>query len=38
MADDHLPSVYVRFRDTYPKVAEALDGLGEAVDAAGPLD
>ena len=38
MANDHLPHVYLRFREGYPKVAEALDGLGEAVDASGPLD
>jgi alkylhydroperoxidase/carboxymuconolactone decarboxylase family protein YurZ len=38
MADDHLPGIYVRFRDSYPAVAAALDGLGEAADAAGPLD
>jgi len=38
MADDHLPGIYVRFRDDYPGVAAALDGLGEAVDGAGPLD
>jgi len=38
MANDHLPGIYVRFRDDYPAVAAALDGLGEAVDGAGPLD
>ena len=38
MADDHLPDVYLGFRENYPAVAAALDGLGEAVDAAGPLD
>ena len=38
MADDHLPDVYLGFREDYPAVATALDGLGEAVDAAGPLD
>jgi alkylhydroperoxidase/carboxymuconolactone decarboxylase family protein YurZ len=38
MADDHLPGIYVRFRDDYPAVAAALDGLGEAADGAGPLD
>lgn len=38
MADDHLPNVYVRFRESYPGVSKALDGLGEAVDGAGPLD
>jgi 4-carboxymuconolactone decarboxylase len=38
MADDHLPDVYLGFREDYPAVAAALDGLGEAVDTAGPLD
>ena len=38
MADDHLPDVYLGFRENYPAVAAALDGLGEAVDGAGPLD
>ena len=38
MSDEHLPNVYLKFRDGFPDVAKALDGLGEAVDAAGPLD
>ena len=38
MADDHLPDVYLGFRENYPAVASALDGLGEAVDGVGPLD
>jgi 4-carboxymuconolactone decarboxylase len=38
VSEDHLPNVYVKFRDGFPGVASALDGLGEAVDAAGPLD
>ena len=38
MADDHLPDVYLRFRDDYPAVAGALDGLGEAADGAVTLD
>jgi alkylhydroperoxidase/carboxymuconolactone decarboxylase family protein YurZ len=38
MAQEYLPKVYVRFREDYPAVAAALDGLGEAADAAGPLD
>ena len=38
MSDEHLPNIYLRFRDNYPGVAAALDGLGEAVDGAGPLD
>ena len=35
---DYLPDVYVGFRQDYPAVSSALDGLGETVDAAGPLD
>jgi len=38
MADDHLPDVYRGFRDDYPAVATALDGLGEATDDAVTLD
>ncbi len=38
MADEYLPDVYLGFREHYPAVATALDGLGEAVDGAGPLD
>ncbi len=35
---DYLPKAYTDFRSAYPDVASALDGLGEASDAAGPLD
>jgi alkylhydroperoxidase/carboxymuconolactone decarboxylase family protein YurZ len=35
---DHLPEVYLRFRDRSADVAAALDRLGAAVDGAGPLD
>jgi alkylhydroperoxidase/carboxymuconolactone decarboxylase family protein YurZ len=38
MGDEYLPGIYMRFRSDYPKVSEALDALGEAVDTAGPLD
>lgn len=38
MSEGHLPDVYIKFRDAYPGVAAALDGLGEAADASGPLD
>ena len=38
MSDGHLPNVYLRFRESFPGVAGALDGLGEAADQAGPLD
>ena len=33
-----LPSAYVKFTRTFPKVARAHDQLGEAAAAAGPLD
>lgn len=35
---DYLPDVYVSFRDRFPQVAAAQDGLGAALDGAGPLD
>ncbi len=35
---DYLPESYTDFRREYPEVASALDGLGTAADAAGPLD
>jgi 4-carboxymuconolactone decarboxylase len=35
---DYLPDVYVRFRQRYPEVAGALDGLGKATEAAGGLE
>ncbi len=38
MIQDHLPDVNLKFRDGFPDVAQALDHLGEAVDASGPLD
>ncbi len=38
MTQDHLPDIYLRFRDRFPGVADALDQLGETVDGAGPLD
>jgi 4-carboxymuconolactone decarboxylase len=38
MSDEHLPDVYKGFRTSFPKVASALDGLGETADGAGPLD
>ena len=38
MSTDHLPDVYLQFRDRFPAVAARLDDLGEAVDGAGPLD
>ena len=38
MDEEYLPKVYVAFRDSFPDVAAALDGLGKAADDAGPLD
>jgi hypothetical protein len=35
---DYLPRAYRDFRTTYPEVAESLDRVGRAIDAAGPLD
>ncbi|NIA25434.1 MAG: carboxymuconolactone decarboxylase family protein [Gammaproteobacteria bacterium] len=35
---EYLPQTYLEFRTTYPEVSGALDHLGGAVDAAGPLD
>lgn len=35
---DYLPEIYTRFREAYPEVAGALDRLGAATEAAGPLD
>ena len=36
--NEYLPAVYVSFRERFPDVAAALDGVGRSVDAAGPLD
>jgi 4-carboxymuconolactone decarboxylase len=36
--NEYLPDIYVSFRERYPEVAGAQDGLGAALDAAGPLD
>jgi 4-carboxymuconolactone decarboxylase len=35
---DYLPLAYRDFRATYPEVANTLDRVGQAADAAGPLD
>jgi len=35
---EHLPDVYVGFRERFPDVAHTQDALARAVDAAGPLD
>lgn len=38
MSDGYLPEIYKRFRGEFPEAARALDGLGAATDAGGPLD
>jgi len=38
MTGQYLPDVYVNLREHFPQVAEALDALGQATAAAGPLD
>lgn len=38
MANEYLPDVYVRVRRRFADVAQALDALGSATAAAGPLD
>jgi alkylhydroperoxidase/carboxymuconolactone decarboxylase family protein YurZ len=38
MTDGYLPGVYRSFRGTYPDVAQALDGLAEAIDGADVFD
>ena len=38
MSEEHLPDAYTDFRGAFPAVATALDGLGEAIRGAGPLD
>ena len=35
---DHLPDIYISFRERFPQVAQAQDRLATEVDAAGPLD
>jgi alkylhydroperoxidase/carboxymuconolactone decarboxylase family protein YurZ len=38
VTEAYLPDVYVRLRERFPQVAEAVDALGHATAAAGPLD
>jgi 4-carboxymuconolactone decarboxylase len=38
MMEQHLPKVYLAFRDAYPEVTQALDELGRSTERAGPLD
>ena len=35
---NHLPDIYLAFRDAYPEVATAQDELAASVTRAGPLD
>jgi alkylhydroperoxidase/carboxymuconolactone decarboxylase family protein YurZ len=35
---EYLPDVYTDFRENHPDVAQALDALGAATGAAGPLE
>jgi 4-carboxymuconolactone decarboxylase len=35
---EHLPQVYVAFRESFPQIAQQLDALAVATEAAGPLD
>jgi alkylhydroperoxidase/carboxymuconolactone decarboxylase family protein YurZ len=36
--EQHLPQIYLAFRDAHPEVAKALDELGRSTEQAGPLD
>jgi 4-carboxymuconolactone decarboxylase len=38
IVSDYLPDIYLSFRERFPDVASAQDGLGAALDGAGPLD
>jgi 4-carboxymuconolactone decarboxylase len=38
VTDQHLPEVYLRFRERFPDLATSLDALGHAAETAGPLD
>jgi alkylhydroperoxidase/carboxymuconolactone decarboxylase family protein YurZ len=35
---EHLPQVYVSFRESFPDIAQQLDDLAIAAESAGPLD
>jgi 4-carboxymuconolactone decarboxylase len=35
---EHVPEIYTDYRERFPAVASAMDGLGAATTAAGPLD
>src|SRR6266540_3072318 len=36
--EQHLPKIYVTFRNDHPEIARALDELGRSTEQAGPLD
>ena len=36
--EQHLPKIYLAFREAHPDVAKALDVLGRETEQAGPLD
>ena len=36
--EQHLPKIYLAFREAHPDVAKALDTLGRETEQAGPLD
>ena len=36
--EQHLPKIYLAFREAHPDVAMALDALGRETEQAGPLD
>lgn len=38
MSAGYLPDIYVQMREQFPDVVAALDALGQAASAAGPLD
>ncbi len=35
---EHLPDIYADYRERFPDVAAAMDTLGAATEAAGPID
>ena len=35
---EHVPEIYTDYRERFPEVAAAMDGLGAATQAAGPID
>ena len=35
---EHVPEIYSGYRERFPEVAAAMDGLGVATGAAGPID